>query len=120
VLQQKEETAMIAKPDRRRCSYYFEFISRDALAASPASTRPCGSKENRLLWTEALGTMMRSLSEFLMLATSRSPAQWMTSVLPTFQEKEGRPNASRDALALGDRPATSARARAGAKAKHRR
>ena len=67
---------MIAGHNRPGCSYYPQFIGWDALAPrSATSARSSSSKQP--LWIGALGVMMRSMSELLMLATSRSPAQWI-------------------------------------------
>ena len=67
-------------------SYYPPLVSWGALAASPASG-PRVSKEKEPLWTEALSDTLRSMSEFLMLATSRSPVHWMTSDLAPARER---------------------------------
>ena len=69
---------MIAKRNGFGSSYYAPFRLWDALAAGTTSTDLRASNEGHLCWGESLSDMLGSMSEFLMLATSRSPAQWMT------------------------------------------
>src|SRR5215471_4461187 len=86
--------SMIAKHNRFACLYYsLPFCS----ALEPKTSRPNAesSDESHRIWNEALGDMLRSMSEFLMLATSRSPIQWMM----------GQPSADLPANA-GGRPRT--------------
>ena len=85
---------MIATPNRPGFSYYPPYVS--------------------------LGDMLRSMSEFLMLATSRSPAQWMTSELATTRAATGDSDATRNASAFAERQRKPPRARTRTKAKHGR
>ena len=71
---------MIAKRNRSASSHRSRFVRSNPLAAVAAPGN-CASNEVRLLWTWVLGDMLRATSELLMLATSRSPAQWMTQEL---------------------------------------
>ena len=63
-----------------------------------------GNRSTCPLWT--LGEMMRTMSEFLMLATSRSPAQWVTSQLPLSVGSNGDVSDARNSVASGNRPSS--------------
>ena len=105
---------MIAKRNHFGCSYYAPFLLSDGRAADATSTDVRASNETRLCWTESLGDMLRVMSEFLMLATSRSPAQWMT----LGAARESADDAGLAPRAAGHRPFSRVRARARTSAKH--
>ena len=69
---------MIAKPTEAGCSLSPSFGLWEAFAGDASAAGFRSSPEKRHCWTQEFGGMMRAMSEFLMLATSRSPAQWMT------------------------------------------
>jgi hypothetical protein len=89
---------MMNKSDRFGCSYYPPLVVWDAVAASTAGTSSCTPDEKRPLWTQALGETLRTLSEleFLMLATSRSPAQWMMHDFAIARESKGDVSGARN------------------------
>src|SRR5215471_8701323 len=79
---------MIARHNRFGCLYYsFPFCSALGPKTSPPNAE--SSDESHRIWNEALGDMLRSMSEFLMLATSRSPIQWMMEQLSADLPADG-------------------------------
>ena len=90
---------MIAKHNRFGCLNYSSFPLCDALG--PTASPPKADSSADRFWNETLGEMLRSMSEFLMLASSRSPIQWMI----------GEPSADLRANGGGHQRARRSRAR---------
>lgn len=95
---------MIAR--QNRFSHFRPLALWGPVELSTTSKDLHASNQERVCWAEAFGEMLRTMSEFLMLATSRSPAQWMT--LAAAQENASDPTSP---TAIPDAPANHSVAR---------